>query len=87
MMPIKIKSELDRAAKNKSSFKVKSRQPPQGRIVFRKINGELNINITNSPVGFPPARLQEISEMVQVLQSEGKILESGSILISDIDAM
>ena len=82
-----MKTERDKAAKAHTSFKVKSRQPPQGRIVFRKINGELNINITNSPVGFPPARLQEISEMVQVLQSEGKILESGSLLISEIDAM
>jgi len=84
---MKANPVLDTAAKEHTSFKVTSRKPPEGRIVYRKINDVLNINITNSPVGFSPARLQEFSEMVQVLQSEGKILESGSILISQIDAM
>jgi len=84
---MKANPVLDTAAKKHTTVKMTSRKPPQGRIVYRKINGELNINITNSPVGFSSARLQEFSEMVQVLQSEGKILESGSILISQIDAM
>lgn len=82
-----MKTERDNAAANHTSFKVTSRKPPEGRIVYRKINGELNINVMNSPVGFSPARLQEFSEMVQVLQAEGKILESGSILISQIEDM
>lgn len=84
---MKVNSKLDTAAKTHTTVKLTSRKPPEGRIVYRKINDELNINVTNSPVGFSPARLREFSEMVQVLQAEGKIPESGSILISQIDAM
>lgn len=84
---MKINAKLDTAAVNHTSCKMTSRNPPAGRIVFRKVNGELNINIMNSPVGYPPATLQGFSEMVQVLQAEGKIPESGSILISQLDVM
>jgi len=84
---MKVNAELDTAAKKHTSCKMTSRNAPEGRIVYREINGELNINVTNSPVGFSRARLQEFSEMVQVLRAEGKILTSGSILISQIDAM
>ena len=80
-------TELDHAADSHTSFKVKSRKPPEGKIVFSKPDGVMQMNIVNSPIGYPPARRQEFFEMIQVLQAQGKLSESGSIGISQLESM
>lgn len=80
-------SELDKAALKHTSFKVKTRTPPEGKIVFFKINGNTEINVVNSPVGFSQDQLHGFGQMIQVLQIEGKIGDAGSIFISQLEIM
>lgn len=80
-------TELDRAAENHTSFKVKSRKPSVGKIVYNKIDGKTHINVVNSPIGYNPSQLQDFGEMIGVLQAEGKLPTSGSIAVSDIGQM
>ena len=61
--------------------------PPEGKIVYNKINGNTQINVVNSPRGYNPTQLKEFGEMVEVLQEEGKLPTSGSVLISAIGKM
>ena len=86
-MPIDPKNPFDKAALEHTSIKVKERQPPEGKIVFSKPKGVTQINIVNSPVGYPPDKRQEFGEMIQVLQAEGKLGDAGSILIAQLEAM
>lgn len=87
-MPIDPNSSFDKAALEHTSIKVKSIKPPQGKVVFSKPEGqELQINIVNSPIGYPPDVRRGFGEMIQVLQAEGKIGEAGSILISSLETM
>jgi len=87
-MPIDPKNPFDRAALEHTTIKVKSRKPPQGKIVFSKPDGKnMQINIVNSPIGYPPEKRQGFGEMIQVLQAEGKIANSGSISIAQLENM
>jgi len=86
-MPIDPKNPFDRAALNHTSIKVKSRQPPEGKIVFSKPNGVMQMNIVNSPIGYPPEKRLEFGEMIQVLQAEGTLGEAGSIGIRQLESM
>ena len=80
--------ERDRAAEKHSSYKVKERKPPEGKVVFSKPEGKgLQINIVNSPIGYPPDVRRGFGEMIQVLQAEGKIGDAGSISIAQLEAM
>lgn len=79
---------FDRAALDHSSIKVKERKAPIGKIVYSKPDGlNLQINIVNSPIGYPPEKRQAFGEMIQVLQAEGKIGNSGSISIDHLEIM
>ncbi len=80
-------TELDCAAENHTSFKVKARTPPEGKIVFSKPNGIMQMNIVNSPVGYPPKRRQEFAEMIMALQEKGKLGNAGSIGIKQLVSM
>jgi len=87
-MPIDPKNSFDRAALDHTSIKVKSRTPPTGKIVFSKPDGKnIQMNIVNSPVGYPPAVRQSFGEMIMVLQAEGKLFDSGSIPIASLEDM
>jgi len=87
-MPIDPKNPFDKAALDHTSIKVKSRKPPQGKIVFSKPDGKnLQMNIVNSPIGYPPDVRQGFGEMIMVLQEEGKLFDSGSIPIASLEAM
>ena len=86
-MSIDPKNPFDNAALNHTSIKVKSRQPPEGKIVFSKPNGVMQMNIVNSPIGYPPDKRQAFGEMIQVLQAEGKLGDAGSIPIAQLEAM
>ena len=80
-----MSQELDQAAESHTSFKVKARQPPQGKIVFSKPNGAMEMNIVNSPIGYSPNKQQDFFEMIQVLQAEGKLGDAGSIGIKQLE--
>ena len=83
-----VAKNIDQAAENHTTCKVKSRMPPQGKIVFSKPDGvNIQMNIVNSPIGYPPAKRQEFGEMIMVLQAEGKLFDSGSIPIASLEAM
>ncbi len=87
-MPIDPKNPFDKAALDHTSIKVKSRKPPEGKIVFSKPDGvNMQMNIVNSPIGYPPDKRKEFGEMIQVLQAEGKLGDSGSIGIKQLEAM
>ncbi len=87
-MPIDPKNPFDRAALDHTSIKVKERKPPQGKIVFSKQDGEnMQMNIVNSPIGYPPDKRQAFGEMIQVLQLEKKLGNSGSISIAQLESM
>lgn len=82
------KIPFDKAALEHTSIKVKSIKPPQGKVLFSKPEGQgLQINIVNSPIGYPPDVRRGFGEMIQVLQAEGKIGDAGSILISSLETM
>lgn len=80
-------NQIDHAAENHTTCKVKSVNPPQGKIVFSKPEGIMQMNIVNSPVGYPEHKRQEFGEMIQVLQAEGKLGDTGFITISQLEAM
>lgn len=87
-MPIDPRNPFDQAALEHTSIKVKSIKPPIGKVVFSKPEGQgLQINIVNSPIGYPPDVRRGFGEMIQVLQSEGKIGDSGSIPIASLEIM
>jgi len=87
-MGIDPKIPFDKAALNHSSIKVKERLAPVGKIVFSKPDGHnLQINIVNSPIGYPPETRQSFGEMIQILQEEGKIGDAGSIGIAQLEVM
>jgi len=87
-MSSSLASSIDQAAENHTSFKVVSRNAPAGRLFFIKgKDGTMNIKIQNSPVGYSPSALENFGVMVQVLQAEGKLPESGDILISQLKEM
>jgi len=87
-MGIDPKIPFDKAALIHTSIKVKARQAPVGKVVYSKPDGHnLQINIVNSPIGYPPATRQSFGEMIQVLQEEGKIGDAGSIGIAQLEAM
>lgn len=86
-MQIDPKNPFDKAALDHTSIKVKSRKPPEGKIVFSKPNGIMQMNIVNSPIGYPPDKRQDFAEMIMVLQAEGTLAESGSIGIKQLEAM
>ena len=87
-MPIDPRNPFDKAALDHTSIKVKSRTPPTGKIVFSKPDGvNIQMNIVNSPIGYPPAARQGFAEMIMVLQEEGKLFDSGSIPISSLENM
>ncbi len=78
---------LDHAAENHTSVKVKSNPPTQGRLTYTRIEGVLNINITNSSVSYTKEEMKTFGEMIQVLQEEGQLNESGSIPIANLYKM
>lgn len=83
-----VAKNIDQAAENHTTCKVKSRIPPPGKIVFSKPDGKnLQMSIVNSPIGYPPDVRQGFGEMIQVLQAEGKLFDSGSIPIASLEAM
>jgi len=85
-MPIDPSNPFDKAALDHTTIKTKSIKPPVGKIVFSKLEGgKFQMNIVNSPIGYPPDRRQAFGEMIQVLQAEGKLGESGSIAISTLE--
>jgi len=87
-MSIDPSNPFDKAALEHTTIKVKSIKPPQGKIVFSKPEGKgLQINIVNSPIGYPPNVRQGFGEMIQALQAEGKLGDAGSIPISSLEAM
>ena len=87
-MPIDPRNPFDKAALEHTTIKTKSRTPPIGKIVFSKPDGvNFQMNIVNSPIGYPPERRQAFGEMIQVLQAEGKLGESGSIPINSLENM
>lgn len=87
-MPIDPSNPFDKAALEHTTIKTKSIKPPAGKIVFSKLEGgKFKMNIVNSPIGYPPDRRQDFGEMIQVLQTEGKLGESGSIAISTLENM
>jgi len=87
-MPIDPKNPFDKAAIDHTTIKVKSIKPPAGKIVFSTPEGKgLQINIVNSPIGYPPDVRRGFGEMIQVLQAEGKIGDAGSISIAQLEAM
>ena len=87
-MPIDPRIPFDKAALEHTTIKTKSRNPPVGKIVFSKPDGvNFQMNIVNSPIGYPPDRRQAFGEMIQVLQAEGKLGESGSIAINMLENM
>jgi len=86
-MPIDPKNPFDKAALDHTSIKVKSRQPPEGKIVFSKPNGVMQMNIVNSPIGYSPDKRVEFGEMIMVLQAEGTLGEAGSIGIKQLESM
>lgn len=87
-MPIDPNDPFDKAALDHTTIKKKSIQPPVGKIVFSKPDGvKFQMNIVNSPIGYPPDRRQAFGEMIQVLQAEGKLGESGSIAINTLENM
>jgi len=87
-MPIDPKNSFDAAAINHTSIKVKSRKPPEGKIVYSKPDGKnMQMNIMNSPIGYTPEQRTNFAEMIMVLQAEGKLFDSGSIAISTLEAM
>ena len=76
---------LDQAAENHTSVKVKSNPPAQGRLTFiRTEEGILNVNITNSSVAYSKDDMKNFGEMIQILQEEGQLNESGSIPIEQL---
>ena len=73
---------LDHAAENHTSVKVRSNPPAQGRLTYvRTEEGTLNVNITNSSVSYTKEDMRNFGEMIQVLQEEGQLNDSGSIPI------
>jgi len=90
-----MKSVLAQADENKImgkgltvSCKVTERPPAIGKVVYSKPDGiNLQINIVNSPIGYPPDVRQGFGEMIQILQEEGKIGSSGSIAIATLEKM
>lgn len=84
----KPSNSLDEAADNHTSVKVKAVPPPIGKIVYSSSDGKnLQINIVNSPIGYPPDKRQSFGEMIQVLLEEGNIPNSGSISIAQLENM
>lgn len=87
-MGIDLKDPFDKAALEHTTIKTKSRMPPIGKIVFSKPDGvNFQMNIVNSPIGYPPDKRRDFGEMIQVLQAEGKLGESGSIPIITLENM
>jgi len=87
-MPIDPRDPFDKAALEHTTIKTKSRQPPVGKIVFSKLEGgKFQMNIVNSPIGYPADKRQAFGEMIQVLQAEGKLGDSGSIPINTLENM
>ena len=83
-----IQSGIDNAALKHGSVKVKSFPTPSGRLIFNKgEDGKMHIKINNSPVGYSDIKREEFGIMIQILQAEGKLPESGHILISQLEAM
>ena len=75
---------LDHAAENHTSVKVKSNPPTQGRLTYARVEGVLQMNVTNSGVSYSNDELQAFGEMIQVLQEEGQLNESGTIPIANL---
>lgn len=87
-MPINPRNHFDRAAIDHTSIKVTERTPPVGKIVFSKPDGDnLQMNIVNSPIAYPPDKRQEFGEKIQFLQKEGRLEDSGSVGIYQLLAM
>lgn len=61
--------------------------PPPGRIVFNVTEGVFNAKVTNSSKAYTNKELLGFGEMIQVLQSEGKVPVNGTILISQLEKM
>ena len=72
---------LDQAAENHTSVKVKSNPPAQGRLTYTRVEGVLQMSVTNSGVSYSNDELHAFGEMIQVLQEEGQLNESGTIPI------
>ena len=88
-MPARLdpNNPFDKAAINHTSVKVKSRNAPDGKIVFTKLkSGELQFNFMNCSVGYSPEQRQDYVEMVRVLQAEGKLGETGFITIKQLES-
>lgn len=86
-MPIDPRNPFDKAAIDHTSIKVKSFPRPIGKVVYSKTEKGLQINIVNSPIGYPAEKRQAFGEMIQVLQEEGKIGPAGSIPINSLELM
>lgn len=78
---------LDQAAEKHTTVKVRSNPPAQGRLTYTRIEGVLNVNITNSSVSYSKDDMQSFGEMIQVLQEEGQLNNSGSIPIANLMKM
>lgn len=78
---------LDQAAENHTSVKVRSNPPAQGRLTYTRVEGVLQMSVTNSGVSYSNDELQAFGEMIQVLQEEGQLNESGTIPIANLMKM
>lgn len=80
--------ELDRAATNHTTTRVKKSEPVPARISFLKLsNGHTDVSILNASRLYSRKELDSFGEMLQVLQSEGKVGASGSLLVAQLEAM
>lgn len=77
--------ELDKAAENHTSVKRNaSPTPPQGRLVYTRIEDTLDVKIINSSVSYSPDDMKTFGEMIQVLQEEGQLNKNGTIPIANL---
>jgi len=71
-----------------TTVKVSSHPPTQGRLTFsRSEEGSLNVQISNSSVAYSPADMKTFGELIQVLQEEGQLNDSGTIPIANLMKM
>lgn len=81
-----MNQQLDKAAMSHTTTRTRTPHPPaQGRITYHKDpEGRMQMRVTNSGVSYPNAELEAFGEMIQVLQAEGQLGESGTIPIANL---